>query len=136
MNNRVFLKLVLAALGVGLALSCAVDTVLAARAPTYIEKVTIMDAFNKPGRSFASRCVRIVVSTADPRYAKVVSPARYPAACVKSGETGDGYVLFRRATRRSLHWKDILEASDPPCLVTGFRLPAAVLRDLFPRVSC
>jgi hypothetical protein len=95
-----------------------------------------MDAFNKPGRSVASQCVRIVVSTADPRYAKVMSPVRYPAACVKNGETGDGYALFRRTTRRALHWKDILEASDPPCLVTGFKLPTAVLHDLFPGTTC
>jgi hypothetical protein len=102
MANRVFIKLALAALGVGLAVSFAVDTALAARAPTYIEKVTIVDAFNKPGRSFASKCVRIVVSTAYPRYAKVVSPARYPAACLKSGEAGDGFALPARPLSRSL----------------------------------
>lgn len=131
MSHRVFHWLASAAVGVALALTCAVDTALAARAPTYIEKVTIMDAFNKPGRSVASKCVRIFVSTADPRYAKLTSPARYPAACLKSGETGDGYVIFRRTTRRSLHWRNIVEASDPPCL-TPLKLPTGVLHDLFP----
>lgn len=116
-----------------LALSLAADAANSARAPTYLERVTIMDAFNKPGRSFAARCVRIVVSTVDPRYAKLVSPLRPVRACVQAGEVGDGYVLFRRPTRRSLHWRDLVEGSEsPPC----GRLPAPVMRDLFPSTNC
>jgi hypothetical protein len=122
-----------AIVGLVLVLLVGVEPAESSRAPTYIERVTIMDAFNKPGRSVASRCVRIVVSTADPRYAILSSPRKYPQACVAAGEVGDGYALFRRQTRRSLRWRDIGEASDPPC---DFKLPAAVLRDLFPRVSC
>jgi hypothetical protein len=36
-----------------LLLGCAVGTSEASRAPTYIEKIAIMDAFNIPGRSHA-----------------------------------------------------------------------------------
>jgi hypothetical protein len=103
----------------------------AARAPSYLERVTIMDAYNVPGRSVASRCVRIVVSTVDPRYAMLTSPLQYPQACLRANETGDGWAFFRRSTRRSLHWRDIREQSDPPCW-----LPARVLHDLLPQIKC
>jgi hypothetical protein len=102
------------------------------RAPTYLERVTIMDAFNQPGRSFASRCVRVIVSSADPRYAMVTSPNQYPKICLQTGETGDGYALFRRGTRSSLVWRNIGEGSDFPC----GHLPPPVLRDLFPTAAC
>jgi hypothetical protein len=104
----------------------------AQRAPTYLERVTIMDAFNQPGRSFASRCVRVIVSSADPRYAMVTSPIRYPKICLQNGETGDGYALFRRASRSSLVWRNIGEGSDFPCGL----LPPTPLRDLFPTATC
>ncbi|HSR92278.1 MAG TPA: hypothetical protein VLK88_13305, partial [Gemmatimonadales bacterium] len=84
---------------------------LAARAPTYLEKVTIMDAFSMPGRAFPSRCVRIVVSTVDPRYALLSSPIHRPQACVQAGAVGDGFVLFRRTGKAALHWRDIFEGS-------------------------
>jgi hypothetical protein len=120
-------------LAAALVLSVAAGAASSARAPTYVERTTIMDAFNKPGRSFAAKCVRIVVSTVDPRYAKLVSPVRPVPTCVQAGEVGDGYVLFRRATRRSLHWRDVVEASDvPPCR----ERPQPVLRDLFQTTHC
>jgi hypothetical protein len=120
-------------LGVAMLLSFPTGPALAARSPTYLERVTIMDVYNVPGRSFASKCVRILVSTADPRYAKLTGPSKPIPACVQAGEVGDGYVVFRRPSRRSLHWRDLVEASDPPC---HFRIPAAVLRDLFPTFTC
>jgi hypothetical protein len=112
--------------------AAAAGQATAARAPSYLERVTIMDAFNTPGRSLASRCVRIYVSTVDARYAKLVSPARPVPACVKAGEVGDGYALFRRTSRRSLRWRDFYEASDLPC----GRLPSPVMSDLFPAAHC
>jgi hypothetical protein len=66
------------------------SSALAVRAPTYLEKVTIMDAFNTPDRAFASRCVRVIISTVDPRYAMLTSPARPPKACVQAAAVGDG----------------------------------------------
>src|SRR4029453_955781 len=102
------------------------------RAPTYLEKVTIMDAFNTPGRAFPSRCVRIVVSTVNPRFPLLTSPIRPPHACVQAGAVGDGFVFFRRTSRTALHWRDIFEGSDtPPCSV-----PVAVRRDLLHSASC
>jgi hypothetical protein len=104
----------------------------AARTPTYIEKVTIMDAFNIPSRAFSSRCVKITVSTVDPRYALLTSPRRPPKACVSAGQVGDGYVLFRRASATGLQWRDIFEGSDfPPC-----SLPVPVRRDLLGSAKC
>lgn len=102
----------------------------AARAPTYLERATVMDAFNKPGRALSSTCVRIVVSTVDPRYAIVAMPVRPKPVCVRAGEVGDGYALFRRATRTSFRWKSLGRGSDPPCLRFP-SLPRAVVRDLF-----
>lgn len=100
----------------------------AARRPTYIEKVTIMDAFNVPGRSFASRCVTIRVSTVNPRYS-ILRPRRNPPrACVKAQEVGDGFVFFKRRTTRAHHWRDVLEGS-------GFcpkSIPRRVRVDLLP----
>ena len=101
-----------------------------ARAPTYLERATLMDAFNKPGRAVSSTCVRIVVSTVDPRYAIVTMPVRPKPVCVRAGEVGDGYALFRRANRRSLRWRSLGRGSDPPCLRFP-SLPRAVVRDLF-----
>lgn len=124
--NRVLLILTL-----GLLLASGAESAVASRGPTYLERVTMMDAFNVPGRSFSSRCVRIVVSTVDPRYAMVTSPRRPVQACVDAGEVGDGYALFRRPTRKSLKWRNIGEGSETPCF-----LPAAVRRDLFPSSSC
>lgn len=104
----------------------------AARAPTYLEQVTIMDAFNTPGRSFASKCVRIRVSTVDSRYAILGSPLRIPAACRAAGQVGDGFVLFVRSTPAALRWRDIFEGSEsPPC-----KVPRTVLRDLLGSASC
>jgi hypothetical protein len=91
--------------------ACAVGAAEAARAPTYLEKVTIMDAFNVPGRSLTSRCVRIVVSTVDPRYAYLTSPIHTPKACSQAGEVGDGVVVFRRPRPAALHWRDIFEGA-------------------------
>jgi hypothetical protein len=114
------------------ATAAAVSSAQAARAPTYVEKATIMDAFNVPGRAFPSACVRIVVSTVDPRYAMLTSPRVIPKACSKAGAVGDGYVVFRRATPTALRWKDIFEGSSgAPC-----SLPAAVRKDLLGSSSC
>jgi hypothetical protein len=119
-------------LGMCVALVVGASPIVAARAPTYLEKVTIMDAFNQPGRAFPSRCVRVVVSTVDPRYALLTSPVRRPRACVQAGAVGDGFVFFRRAKRTALRWRDIFEGSDtPPCSV-----PAAVRRDLLQSSAC
>ena len=104
---------------------------LAARAPTYLEKVTIMDAFNIPGRSFSSRCIRIVVSTADARYAYVTSPAHPSKACTQTGQVGDGLAVFRRSSRSSLHWRDVFEGEGVPCI-----LPPSVRRDFFRTTRC
>jgi hypothetical protein len=103
----------------------------AARAPTYVEKTTIMDAFNMPERAFASKCVRIIVSTVDPRYAMLTSPRRIPADCRKAGQVGDGFVVFRRATRSALRWRIVSEGSEPPCSV-----PRKVRLDLFRGAFC
>jgi hypothetical protein len=105
---------------------------LAARPANYLERATIMDTFNVPGRSFASRCVRITVSTVDPRWAMLRAPARVPHTCINAGEVGDGFVLFLRAGPRALRWRDVFEGSDrPPC-----RVPRAVRRDLFGTAAC
>jgi hypothetical protein len=64
--------------------------------------VTIMDAFNKPGSSFASKCVTIVASSVDARYARLTFPYPTPPACTKAGEGPDGYTLFRRSSRAAL----------------------------------
>jgi hypothetical protein len=64
--------------------AAAAQDARAARAPSYLERVTIMDAFNHPGRSLASKCVRILVSTADARYAIVTGPLRIPLACQRA----------------------------------------------------
>jgi hypothetical protein len=75
-----------------------------ARPPTYLEKVTIMDAFNIPERSWSSRCARILVSTVNARYAMVTSPRRPPQVCVEAGQVGDGFELVVRPNRTSLRW--------------------------------
>jgi hypothetical protein len=103
----------------------------ASRPPTYLEKISIMDAFNVPGRAFASSCVRIVVSTVDPRWAIVTSPIRPPKACVSSGEEGNGFALYRRATAGAIHWTHIVDGDTVPC-----QPPPAVRRDLFKTVTC
>jgi len=114
-----------------LLLALAGGSAVAARAPTYLEKATIMDAFNIPGRSFSSRCVRIVVSTVDPRYAYVTSPARPLKACTQAGQVGDGLAVFRRPSRTSLHWRDVFEGEGVPCV-----LPPNVRRDFFKTTKC
>jgi hypothetical protein len=102
----------------------------AARAPSYLEKVTIMDAFNVPGRSWPSRCVTIRVSTVDPRYALVTSPAKPPRACVTHNDDGNGFAVFQRAARSARHWRDIYEGEGRDRGVCS--IPAAVRRDLLP----
>lgn len=103
----------------------------AKRAPTYIERVTIMDAFNIPGRSFASKCVRILVSTVNPRYAMLTGPVQIPADCRQAGQVGDGFVFFRRPTPTALRWRNISEGSEAPCVV-----PRSVRIDLFGSSAC
>jgi hypothetical protein len=123
--------------GLAVVLLLIVSEALAARPPTYVERVTIMDAFNKPGSSFASKCVKIVVSSVDPRYAKLTFPYPPPPACAKAGEGPfDGYTLFRRKSRKALHWREILMASELPCFVNRKLLPPAVHSDLFPKSEC
>jgi len=112
-------------------LASAGGSALAARSPTYLEKATIMDAFNIPGRSFSSRCVRIVVSTVDPRWAYVTSPAHPSKACTQAGQVGDGLAVFRRSSRTSLRWRDAFEGEGVPCV-----LPANVRRDFFKTTKC
>lgn len=115
-----------------LAAVVAVTAAAAARKPTYVEKATIMDAFNIPGRAFPSKCVLIRVSTANPRYAVLTSPAHYPRACTRTGAVGDGFVLFKRASASAAHWRDILEGprncSSRPPHISG--VPLSVRRDL------
>jgi hypothetical protein len=104
----------------------------AKRSPTYIERVTIMDTFNVPGRSFASKCVRILVSTANPRYAMLTSPVRIPADCRRAGQVGDGFVIFARATSAAVRWRNVSEGSgEPPC-----KVPRNVRIDLFGSGAC
>jgi len=124
-------RLVVLPVGLAAVLVGGFDDSIAARQPTYLERATIMDTFNTPGRSFSSRCLRIVVSTVNPRYATATSPLRPVKACVKAGEVGDGYVLFRRENNSSLHWRNVGEGNDPPCV-----LPAPVRHDLFPAAVC
>jgi hypothetical protein len=120
-------------LSVSLAVVLTIATVVAdaastARRPTYLEKVTIMDAFNVPGRSFASRCVRIRVSTVNRRYAILVPPRHPPKSCTRTGQVGDGFVFFKRRSKHALHWRDIVEGS-------GYcprSIPRRVGRDLLP----
>jgi hypothetical protein len=108
----------------------AAAAALATRAPSYLEKVSIMDAFNVPGRSWPSRCVKIRVSTVNSHFALVTSPTKPPPACVKDNEVGNGFVIFKRATRTALHWRDIYEGEGRDHQVCS--IPAAVLRDLLP----
>ncbi len=90
-----------------------------------------MDAFNVPGRSWPSRCVKIRVSTADSRYALVTSPSKPPQACVRDHDAGNGFAIFKRATRTALHWRDVYEGEGRDRRVCS--IPAAVRRDLLPR---
>jgi hypothetical protein len=108
----------------------ATSAALAAPAPSYLEKATIMDAFNVPGRSWPSRCVTIRVSTVNPRYALVSSPAKPPRACVRHNDAGNGLAIVKRATRTALHWRDIYEGEGRDHRVCS--IPAAVRRDLLP----
>lgn len=127
--SRGGIAVVLTAIAAGAAASAG----LAARAPSYLEKVTIMDAFNVPGRSWPSRCVEIRVSTVNPRYALVTSPAKPPRSCVRHGDAGNGFAIFERATRAGLHWSDIYEGEGMDHRVCS--IPAAVRRDLLPGVA-
>ena len=90
----------------------AVPASSAARSPTYLERATIMDAFNIPERSWSSRCAKVLVSTVDGRYAVVTSPASPPRACVRGGQVGDGFELYVRATASALRWRQVAN----PCL--------------------
>lgn len=121
------------ALAVGAGAAGAPDA-LARRAPTHVEKATIMDAFNEPGRSWASRCVRVLVSRVDARYAIVTAFARPPKACVDNGEgVADGFVLLVRATPRAVVWRNAYEGSiDVPCRIA----PEPVRRELLGTVAC
>lgn len=103
----------------------------AKRAPTYVERATIMDAFNIPGRSFSSRCVRILISTVNPRYAMLTAPVRIPGACRQAGQVGDGFVFFRRSSPTALRWRNIAEGSEAPCVV-----PRSVRVDLLGSALC
>lgn len=116
---------------VSLTLAAMSSQAEARRAPTYTERVTIMDAFNIPGRSFASKCVRILVSTVNPRYAMLTGPGRIPGDCRRAGQVGDGFVFFRRSTLTALRWRNISEGSEAPCSV-----PRAVRIDLFGSAVC
>lgn len=123
MNRLIFLLSLAALVGLAWVASSA-----AAGRPTYVEKATIMDAFNVPGRSFPSECVRIRVSTVNPRYAILTPPRHYPHACVKAGDVGDGFVFFKRKSRHALHWRDLVEGSG----YCPAKIPRAVGRDLLP----
>jgi hypothetical protein len=120
-------------------LVAAAATVLAApagasasRSPTYLETVTVMDAFNVPGRSWPSRCVAIRVSTADPRYALLTTPRRPSRACSDARHVANGYVVFRRAAPRARRWRSQVETNDvPPCTI-----PGPVRRDLLGSDDC
>jgi hypothetical protein len=117
---------------VALVFACAAGIAEASRAPTYLEKISLMDAFNIPGRSLASRCVRIVVSTADPRWAIVTSPVHPLRACVDAGEVGDGFALYRRPGPAAIHWRRVVEGSgNVPC-----QPPPPVRLDLFGSAKC
>lgn len=110
------------ALGALAAITALVICAMAAaqRPPTPIERAAIMDVFNVPGRSFSSSCVRIRVSTVDARYAILTSPRRIPRVCRESGQVGDGFVFFRRASATGERWRNIYEGSEfPPCKIPG-----------------
>ena len=126
------MRATLAALAV-LGFLCVASTASAARPPTYVEKVTIMDAFNIPGRAFASSCVKILVSTVDSRWAMLTSPAKPPKVCSQNGQVGDGFVILSRVTKTSLRWLLRFEGSSEaaPCFV-----PRAVRADLTKNPAC
>jgi hypothetical protein len=121
----------IACLLVAAAAAATARTASAARAPTYLERATIMDTFNIPGRSFSSRCVKILVSNVNPRYAMLASPARPSRACRDAGQVGDGFVFFLRATKTALRWRNIGEGSDVPCSI-----PQNVRVDLLRTRAC
>lgn len=104
---------------------------MARRSPTYLEKISIMDAFNVPGRSWSSRCARIVVSTVDPRWAYVTGPFHIPKSCLDAGEAGNGWSLYHRGTPTSIHWAHVVDGEGVPC-----QPPAVVRRDLFGSTHC
>src|SRR5262245_34517413 len=106
-----------AAIALVLLLGFAVGASEAARAPTYIEKIAIMDAFNIPGRAFASKCVKIVVSTVNPRYAYLTSPTHPPSVCVQAGQQGNGVVVFHRSSPAAVHWRRVFEGEGVPCIL-------------------
>ena len=120
------------------AVLCAIVAVLAAvgawaaRPPTAAERAAIMLVFNQPGRSFAAKCVRIRVSTVNPRWAMLTGPRRIPQECIETGQVGDGFVIFRRPSGLSQRWRNVHEGSEfPPCSV-----PVEVRRDLLGTARC
>ena len=114
-----------------IAMLIAASPAAARRSPTYLEKISIMDAFNIPGRAWSSRCVRILVSTVDPRWAYVTTPIHIPKACRDTGEEGNGWSLYHRGVAGSIHWTHVVDGDGVPC-----QPPAAVRRDLFGTSQC
>jgi hypothetical protein len=116
-----------------LALFLAMTTPASARRlPTRTEQSQIMRAFNGNGRHFPIRCVKVLVSTLDSRFAILTSPDVPISFCERHGFVGDGYVLFRRTTKRATIWTDWWESStNPPC-----KMPRAVRVDLLGDPRC
>jgi hypothetical protein len=117
---------------------CAIVAVVAAvaasaaRPPTARERAAIMLVFNQPGRSFAAKCVRIRVSTVNPRWAMLTGPRSIPQECIETGQVGDGFVIFKRPSRLSQRWRNVYEGSEfPPCSI-----PVGVRRDLLGTTRC
>ena len=103
----------------------------AKRGPTYLEQVTVVAAFNFPGYAFATKCIKVEISTVDPRYAGAGPSSS--AACRKAGTVPDTYAVLARPSRTSLHWKTLFDGNgDPRC----GSVPKAVLVDLFHGSTC
>lgn len=106
------------------------ETSSAARAPTAAERKAIVAAFNRnPHRpNWESRCLRIRVSTADPRWSVAGSKgARTPRACFEAGQIGNGFEAYKRGSPTAKRWRRVYAGSgDVPC-----RIPENVRNDLF-----
>jgi hypothetical protein len=103
----------------------------AKRAPTYLEKMTVVAAFNTPRFAYDDACLSVTISTADPRYAEA-GPSDNKA-CRKAKAVPDWYELFRRSSPASLHWTHIFSGNGTPSCKT---VPPRVMVDLVDYGGC
>jgi hypothetical protein len=103
---------------------------LAKRAPTYLERATAVSAFNVPGYAFATKCIAVQISTANPRFAEV-GPS--PTACRKPGTAPDSYAILVRSSPEALHWRAVFRGNGTPACSA---VPENVLVDLLGESEC